>query len=66
MDEVTESKVHNQAFNELDLNLSHPPFKTLVKQIIKSFLKQKQQEQERNIGFINLLLFPVTTRESLG
>ncbi|KAL5071007.1 hypothetical protein RYX36_021894 [Vicia faba] len=66
MDEATESKIHKQAFNELDLNLSQPPFKTLVKQIIKKILKLKHQEQERNMGFINLLLFPVTARESLG
>ncbi|CAK8579363.1 unnamed protein product [Lathyrus sativus] len=46
MDEVTESKIRKQASNELDLNLSQPPFKALVKQIIEAFLKQKQQQQE--------------------
>lgn len=46
MDEVTESKIRKQASNELDLNLSRPPFKALVKQIIEAFLKQKQQQQE--------------------
>ncbi|XP_058736019.1 RNA polymerase II transcriptional coactivator KELP [Vicia villosa] len=46
MDEVTESKIRKQASTELDLNLSQPPFKALVKQIIEAFLKQKQQEGE--------------------
>ncbi|KAI5383392.1 hypothetical protein KIW84_070699 [Lathyrus oleraceus] len=46
LDEVTESKIHKQASNELDLNLSQPPFKALVKQIIEAFLKQKQHQQE--------------------
>lgn len=47
MDEVTESKIRKQASNELDLNLSQPPFKALVKQIIEAFLKEKQQEGEK-------------------
>lgn len=46
MDDVTESKIRKQASNELDLNLSQPPFKAFVKQIIEDFLLQKQQEQQ--------------------
>lgn len=47
MDDVTESKIRKQASNELDLNLSQPPFKAFVKQIIEAFLIQKQQEQQK-------------------
>jgi len=48
MDDVTESKIRKQASNELDLNLSQPPFKAFVKQIIEAFLLQKQQEQQKD------------------
>ncbi|KAJ7952162.1 RNA polymerase II transcriptional coactivator KELP-like [Quillaja saponaria] len=47
MDEVTESKIRKQASNELDLDLSEPPYKALVKQVVHTFLEEKQQEAEQ-------------------
>ncbi|XP_057415367.1 RNA polymerase II transcriptional coactivator KELP [Lotus japonicus] len=46
MDEVTESKIRKQASTELGLDLSVPPFKAFVKQVVQAFLEEKQQQLE--------------------
>lgn len=46
MDQVTESKIRKQAAQELDLDLSVPHFKAFVKQVVETFLEEKQQEEE--------------------
>jgi len=47
MDEVTESKIRKQASEQLGLNLSQPPFKAFVKQVVEAFLQEKLNEQEQ-------------------
>lgn len=46
MDQVTESKIRKQASQELDLDLSKPPFKAFVKQVVESFLEEQQRKEE--------------------
>ncbi|KAF7828120.1 RNA polymerase II transcriptional coactivator KELP [Senna tora] len=46
MDQVTESKIRKQAAKELDLDLSQPNYKAFVKQVVESFLQEKQDEEE--------------------
>ncbi|CAN6585866.1 unnamed protein product [Malus baccata var. baccata] len=47
MDEMTEFKIRKQASQELELDLSKPPYKAFVKQVVQSFLEeQNQKEQE--------------------
>ena len=46
MDDVTEYKVRKQASKELDLDLSKPPYKAFVRQVVQSFLQEQQQKQE--------------------
>ncbi|XP_028774742.1 RNA polymerase II transcriptional coactivator KELP [Neltuma alba] len=46
MDDVTESKVRKQAAKELDLDLSRPHYKALVKQVVEAFIQEKQEEPE--------------------
>ncbi|KAG7956290.1 hypothetical protein I3843_11G117000 [Carya illinoinensis] len=46
MEEMTEHKIRKQASAELDLDLSEPPYKAFVKQIVQSFLEQQVEEEE--------------------
>lgn len=46
MEEMTEHKIRKQAATELDLDLSQPPYKAFVKQVVQSFLEQQQDQQE--------------------
>lgn len=46
MDQVTESKIRKQASQELDLDLSKPPFKAFVKQVVESFLEEQRRKEE--------------------
>jgi hypothetical protein len=46
MEETTEHKIRKQAAAELQLDLSDPPYKAFVKQVVQSFLEQQQQQQE--------------------
>ena len=45
MEETTEHKIRKQAAAELQLDLSDPPYKAFVKQVVQSFLEQQQQQQ---------------------
>ena len=47
MDEVTESKIRKQAAKELDLDLSQPKFKSFVKQVVESFIQEKQEQEAK-------------------
>lgn len=46
MDEMTEQKIRKQASAELDLDLSKPPFKAFVRQVVESFLQEQNQREE--------------------
>jgi hypothetical protein len=46
MEQTTEHKIRKQAAAELQLDLSDPPYKAFVKQVVQSFLEQQQQEEE--------------------
>ncbi|KAE8055121.1 hypothetical protein FH972_011982 [Carpinus fangiana] len=46
MEETTEHKIRKQAAAELQLDLSDPPYKAFVKQVVQSFLEQQQQQQQ--------------------
>ncbi|KAL5552279.1 hypothetical protein UlMin_002455 [Ulmus minor] len=46
MDDVTEYKIRKQASSELELDLSKPPYKAFVKQVVQSFLEERTQQQE--------------------
>lgn len=46
MEEMTEHKIRKQAATELDLDLSQPPYKAFVKQVVQSFLEQQQDQEE--------------------
>lgn len=47
MDDVTEYKIRKQASEELALDLSKPPYKAFVRQVVQSFLEKQQQKQEQ-------------------
>ncbi|XP_040987595.1 RNA polymerase II transcriptional coactivator KELP-like [Juglans microcarpa x Juglans regia] len=49
MEEMTEHKIRKQASAELDLDLSEPPYKAFVKQIVQSFLEQQVEEEEEEV-----------------
>ncbi|KAL1364111.1 hypothetical protein HN51_012275 [Arachis hypogaea] len=46
MDEMTESKIRKQASTHLGLDLSQPPLKAFVKQVVQAFLDEKQRQPE--------------------
>ena len=46
MEKMTEHKIRKQASDELDLDLSDPPYKAFVRQVVQSFLEQQQEEEE--------------------
>ncbi|MED6145881.1 hypothetical protein PIB30_029366 [Stylosanthes scabra] len=46
MDEITESKIRKQASTHLGIDLSQPPFKAFVKQVVQAFLDEKQNQPE--------------------
>lgn len=45
MDDVTEYKIRKQASEDLGLDLSKPPYKAFVRQVVESFLEERQQRQ---------------------
>ena len=47
MDDVTEYKIRKQASEDLGLDLSKPPYKAFVRQVVESFLEVRQQRQEQ-------------------
>ncbi|KAI4326806.1 hypothetical protein L6164_019337 [Bauhinia variegata] len=47
LNETTESKIRKQASKELDLDLSAPHYKALMKQVVESFLEGKQEQQHQ-------------------
>ncbi|KAI5329215.1 hypothetical protein L3X38_028612 [Prunus dulcis] len=52
MDEMTEFKIRKRASEVLDLDLSKPPYKALVKRVVQSFLEeqnQKEQQQQQEV-----------------
>ncbi|XP_009341880.2 RNA polymerase II transcriptional coactivator KELP [Pyrus x bretschneideri] len=46
MDEMTEFKIRKQASEELELDLSKPPYKAFVKQVVQSFLEEQNQKEQ--------------------
>ncbi|KAF4389425.1 RNA polymerase II transcriptional coactivator KELP [Cannabis sativa] len=50
MDDVTEYKVRKQASDQLNLDLSKPPYKAFVKKVVQSFLEEQQQQEEEEEG----------------
>lgn len=46
MEKMTEHKIRKQASDELDLDLSDPPYKAFVRQVVQSFLEQQQEEEQ--------------------
>ncbi|KAM1788303.1 RNA polymerase II transcriptional coactivator KELP-like [Malus sylvestris] len=46
MDEMTEFKIRKQASEELELNLSNPPYRAFVKQVVQSFLEEQHQKEQ--------------------
>ena len=56
MTQVTEYTIRNLASQELDLDLSKPPFKAFVKQVVESFLEEaaaaadEEEEEKRKQG----------------
>ncbi|CAB4280191.1 unnamed protein product [Prunus armeniaca] len=47
MDEMTEFKIRKQASEVLDLDLSKPPYKALVKRVVQSFLEEQNQKEQQ-------------------
>ncbi|KAH0975040.1 hypothetical protein GBA52_016939 [Prunus armeniaca] len=47
MDEMTEFKIRKQASEVLDLDLSKPPYKALVKRVVQSFLEEENQKEQQ-------------------
>ncbi|GMN31499.1 hypothetical protein TIFTF001_003296 [Ficus carica] len=47
MDDVTEYKIRKQASEDVGLDLSKPPYKAFVRQVVQSFLEERQQRQEQ-------------------
>ena len=46
MEKMTEHKIRKQASDELDLDLSDPPYKAFVRQVVQSFLEQQKEEEQ--------------------
>ncbi|CAN6578886.1 unnamed protein product [Malus baccata var. baccata] len=46
MDEMTEFKIRKQASEELELDLSKPPYRAFVKQVVQSFLEEQHQKEQ--------------------
>jgi len=46
MEKMTEHKIRKQASDELDIDLSDPPYKAFVRQVVQSFLEQQQEEEQ--------------------
>ncbi|KAB2632931.1 RNA polymerase II transcriptional coactivator KELP-like [Pyrus ussuriensis x Pyrus communis] len=46
MDEMTEFKIRKQASEELELDLSKPPYRAFVKQVVQSFLEEQNQKEQ--------------------
>ncbi|BBH03482.1 transcriptional coactivator p15 PC4 family protein KELP [Prunus dulcis] len=47
MDEMTEFKIRKRASEVLDLDLSKPPYKALVKRVVQSFLEEQNQKEQQ-------------------
>ena len=50
MEKMTEHKIRKQASDELDLDLSDPPYKAFVRQVVQSFLEQQKEEEQEEQG----------------